>query len=102
MSEPKESKGKPFPVFYTDEEAERFMETADLSEYDFSGFRPFNFELRAKDARVNLRLPVALLNAVKIEAVKSSVPYQRLIRDFVAQGLEANAKAKGNKTRKAS
>jgi uncharacterized protein len=30
---------KPFPSFKTDEEAEEFVATADLSEYDLSGFR---------------------------------------------------------------
>jgi len=28
------------PVFKTDEEAERFVDEADLSKYDLSGFRP--------------------------------------------------------------
>ena len=34
------AKLKPMPALLTDEEAERFVETADLSEYDLSGFRP--------------------------------------------------------------
>lgn len=40
---------KPFPRFATDEEAEHFVDTADLSEYDFSGFRPMRFEFEPKD-----------------------------------------------------
>ena len=87
MSEPKKSKGKPFPVFYTDEEAERFVATADLSEYDFSGFRPMRLELQPKDARVNMRLPATLLSSLKVAAGKEGVPYQRLMRDFLERGL---------------
>ena len=40
----KKEKLKPFHRFDTDEEAERFVETADLSEHDFSGFKPARFE----------------------------------------------------------
>jgi len=37
-------KGKPFLVFRTDKEAEDFVDTADLSEYDFSGFKRRSLE----------------------------------------------------------
>lgn len=46
------------PRFATDEEAERFVETADLTDYDLSGFRPAKFEFAAKDRRVNFRVQV--------------------------------------------
>ena len=36
---------KKIPAFESDEEAERFVDTADLSEYDFSQFKPVRFEL---------------------------------------------------------
>ena len=36
---------KPFPAFATDEEAERFVAEADLTEYDFSGMRPMSVVL---------------------------------------------------------
>ena len=38
----------PFPCFDSDEDAERFVETADLSEYDFSSFRPTRFAFEPK------------------------------------------------------
>ena len=41
---------KPFPVHGSDEEAERFVDEADLSEYDFSDFRPVRFRIE-KPAR---------------------------------------------------
>ena len=87
MTQRATSRGKPFPILRTDEEAEHFIETADLSEYDFSTLKPVRFELRKKDARVNMRLPTPLLARVKAVAEEENVPYQRLIRDLIEQGL---------------
>ncbi|MCE3249791.1 MAG: CopG antitoxin of type toxin-antitoxin system [Geminicoccaceae bacterium] len=36
------------PTFKSDDEAERFVETADLTEYDLSQFRPVWFEFEKK------------------------------------------------------
>ena len=60
---------------------ERFVDTADLSEYDFSQFKPFQFEFEKKSARVNMRLPESLLKSVKERAKKRGIPYQRFIRE---------------------
>lgn len=73
-------KGKPMPSLRSDEEAERFVETADLSEYDLSGFKPMRFEIAQKDAALNMRLPAALLDAVKAKAKARGVPYTRYVR----------------------
>jgi hypothetical protein len=35
---------KTLPSFISDEEAEKFVATADLSDYDLSGFTPVTFE----------------------------------------------------------
>jgi predicted DNA binding CopG/RHH family protein len=51
MSGKEGKKLKPFPRFDTDEEAEQFVETADLSEYGFSGFKPARFEFEPKTAQ---------------------------------------------------
>lgn len=48
MNIAKQKVGNPFPVFKTDDEAERFVDNADLSEYDFSGFQPMRLELKNK------------------------------------------------------
>ncbi len=78
---------KKIPVFETDEEAERFVETADLTEYDFSQFKPVRFEFARKDARVNMRLPEPLLEAVKARAKARGIPYQRFIREALEQAV---------------
>ena len=71
---------KKFPEFKTDAEAENFVETSDLSDYDFSGMVPMRFELKPKDKSVNLRLSAQLLEAVQDRAKRVGMPYQRFIR----------------------
>ena len=71
---------KPLPVFQTDEEAEAFVETADLTDYDLSGMHRVQFEFQPKDERLNMRLPKSLLDAVKAAAATAGMPYQRFIR----------------------
>ena len=72
------------PKLSTDADAEAFLDQA-LSDLDFSQFKPVRFEFGRKDARVNMRLPQPLLEAVKTRAAAIGVPYQRFIR----QALEA-------------
>jgi predicted DNA binding CopG/RHH family protein len=83
----KKKKLKPLPVLKTDEEAEQFVETTDLSEYDLSGFKPAKFEFEKKDARVNMRLPETLLAALKDKAKQRGIPYQRFIREALEQAI---------------
>lgn len=59
---------KKWPVLKTDEEAERFVAGADLTEYDFSEMVPMRFEIEKKSDRVNMRVPTPLLDAVKERA----------------------------------
>ena len=69
-------------VMTTDQEAEAFLEQ-DLSDLDYSQFKPLNWELLAKDARVNMRLPAPLMAALKARAAARGIPYQRLIRELL-------------------
>jgi predicted DNA binding CopG/RHH family protein len=78
---------KKFPEFKTDAEAEEFVATADLSEYDFSDMKPMRFELRPKDKSVSLRLPEQLLDAVRDTAKRAGMPYQRFIRMAIERAL---------------
>ena len=74
------------PHMTTDAEAETFLDQ-DLSNLDFTAFKPVRFELREKDARVNMRLPQGLLDTLKARAEAERVPYQRLMRDLLERGL---------------
>jgi predicted DNA binding CopG/RHH family protein len=78
---------KPLPDLKTDEEAERFLDEADLTKYDLSEFKPVRFEFDKKSARVNMRLPEPLLDAVKARAKARGIPYQRFIREALEQAL---------------
>jgi predicted DNA binding CopG/RHH family protein len=78
---------KKIPTFKSDKDAERFVETADLSEYDLSGARPVRFEFERKGARVNMRLPASLLDAVKDRARARGIPYQRFIREALERAV---------------
>ena len=92
MSSVKKSKttprqGKAFPLLNTDTEAEHFVDTTDLSEYDFSGFKPMRFELEKKTRQINLRMPESLVEALKARAKERNIPYQRLIREAIEDAL---------------
>ena len=79
---------KRLPLLLTDEEAERFVADADLSEYDLSGFKLVKFELRKRGTRVNMRLPQPLLEKIKARAEQRGMPYQRLMREMMERALE--------------
>jgi predicted DNA binding CopG/RHH family protein len=74
------------PHFDTDEELEAFLEQ-DLSDLDFSQFKPVHFEFAKKTAQVNMRLPEALLEAVKARSVARGIPYTRFIREALEQAI---------------
>lgn len=71
---------KKLPKLRTDAEAEAFVDNADLTEYDLSDLVPMRFELRRKDKSVSLRLPEQLLEAVRVNAKRMRIPYQRFMR----------------------
>ncbi len=74
------AKSKPMPSLVSDADAERFVETADLSIYDLSGFKPMHFEFEQKSAALNMRLPQNLLDALKAKAKAKGIPYSRYVR----------------------
>ena len=73
---PRSTKLKKLPTFKNDREAERFVDKADLSQYDLSGGEFVRFELKPKDASVNLRLPGELLEAVRAYPISSSFAWR--------------------------
>jgi predicted DNA binding CopG/RHH family protein len=78
----------------TDQEAESLLDK-DLSDLDFSQFKPVKFEFQTKAARLNMRLSVPLLDAVKARAKARGVPYTRFIREVLEQAtLEKRGRAR--------
>lgn len=88
------------PDLTTDAEAEAFLDR-DLSDLDFSQFKVARFEFEPKAARVNMRLPDALLSAVKRHAQARGVPYQRFIREALEVAVAEGAKARTAKVGRA-
>jgi predicted DNA binding CopG/RHH family protein len=83
---------KKVPKLTSDEDAEAFL-ARDLSDLDFSQFKPVQFEFEAKSERVNMRLPKTLLTAVKDIALREGMPYQRFIRQALEHAVnEASSK----------
>jgi len=75
-------KTKKPPVFANEAEERAFWETHDSSEYlDWSQARRVTMpNLKPTTQSISLRLPVSLLESIKIAANSRDVPYQSLIK----------------------
>ena len=78
---------KKLPNLTTDKEAEDFINTADLTKYDLSGLTPVRFEFQPKERSITMRLSEPLLEAIKEEAERSGIPYQRFIRQTLENAV---------------
>jgi predicted DNA binding CopG/RHH family protein len=78
---------KAVPTFKSDEEAGEFWMTHDTTEYlDWSKARRVTFpNLRPSTATISLRLPQGLLNELRTLANERDVPYQSLLKVFLAE-----------------
>ncbi len=88
------AKPKPIPKFRSEAEEREFWEQHDSSEYlDWSKAKPAALpNLKPSTKTISLRLPEALLNRIKIEANKRDVPYQSLIKAWLAEDVERNGR----------
>jgi predicted DNA binding CopG/RHH family protein len=85
---------KKVPHFKTDEEAEAFLEQ-DLTDYLHAGnFKPMRFEIHPKEKTVNLRISEGLLDAVRADAKREGVPYQRYIRHALERAVTERKRSK--------
>jgi len=78
---------KRVPEFKTDAEAEAFL-ARDLSDLDFKQFKPMRFEVAKKEAALNMRLPAALMDAVRARAKAKGIPYARYVRMVLEADLQ--------------
>jgi predicted DNA binding CopG/RHH family protein len=90
------NKLKKTPKFKTEAEERKFWETHDSNEYvDWSQARPASFpNLKPSTKTISLRLPEALLDRIKIEANKRDMPYQSLIKAWLAEDVEESRHAR--------
>lgn len=84
------SKAKKVPEFKTEAEERAFWETHDSSDYvDWSKAKPASFpNLKPSTKTISLRLPETLLDSIKIEANKRDMPYQSLIKAWLAEDVK--------------
>lgn len=80
---------KRIPELRSEDEAREFWGAPhrDSTEYlDWSKARPARFpNVKLSTQAISLRLPVALLERIKLEANKRDVPYQSLIKVWLAE-----------------
>jgi predicted DNA binding CopG/RHH family protein len=77
---------KAVPAFKTEAEERQFWEKHDTTDYvDWSAARPARFpNLKPSTETISLRLPAGLLADLKALANKQDVPYQSLLKVFLA------------------
>lgn len=82
---------KPIPKFETELEERRFWETHDSTEYvDWSRAERARFaNLKPSTTAISLRLPVALLERIKVAAHKRDMPYQSLIKAWLSEKADS-------------
>lgn len=78
---------KAIPNFRSDEEAGEFWMTHDTTEYfDWSKARRGAFpNLRPSTATISLRLPQGLLDELRTLANERDIPYQSLLKVYLAE-----------------
>ncbi|MCE7027927.1 CopG family antitoxin [Jiella avicenniae] len=82
-----ETKLKQMPHFATDEEAERFVDEADLSEYDLSGFRPMKLVRRGSTDRYTIQLESELLFRIDARARELGVSIDEYLLSLAKKDL---------------
>lgn len=83
-------KRKPVPTFATEAEERAFWESHDSVKYlDWSKAERARFpNLKPTTTAISLRLPVPLLERIKVAANRRDVPYQSLIKTWLAEKLD--------------
>jgi predicted DNA binding CopG/RHH family protein len=87
MSGKSMKKLKPIPAFKTEAEERKFWETHDSTDYvDWSKAERVRLpNLKPSTTAISIRLPLGLLEQIKIAANKRDVPYQSLIKIWLAE-----------------
>ncbi len=82
---------KPIPDFKSEAEERRFWETHDFADYvDWNKAERVIFpSLKPTTTSISLRLPVGLLDRIKVAANKRDMPYQSLIKAWLAEKADA-------------
>ena len=89
---------KPAPKFKNEQDEREFWSTHDTTEYfDFSKSSRVEIEfdpgIEAPVKSISLRLPREMLNQLKVLANKKDIPYQSLIKVYLAEKIAQERKA---------
>ena len=78
---------RPIPAFKSEAEEGKFWKTHESTEYiDWSKAERVRFpNLKPSTTAISIRLPLGLLEQIKIAANKRDVPYQSLIKVWLAE-----------------
>lgn len=94
---------KRVPRFESEDQERDFWSTHDSSEYvDWDKAKPASLpQLKPSTATISLRLPEALLEDLKVLANKRDVPYQSLLKVFLAERVESELRGEPSSGRPA-
>ena len=89
---------KPMPKFKNERDEREFWTTHDTTDYfDFSPSNRVAIEfdpgIEAPVKSISLRLPREMLNQLKVLANKKDIPYQSLIKVYLAEKIAEERKA---------
>jgi predicted DNA binding CopG/RHH family protein len=89
---------KPVPKFRNERDEREFWTTHDTTDYfDFSKSNRVEIEfdpgIEAPVKSISLRLPRDMLNQLKVLANKKDIPYQSLIKVYLAEKIAEERKA---------
>ena len=81
---------KKIPAFKSEAEESAFWDEHDVTEYfDMSRAKPLRFSnLKKTTKSISLRLPVDMIEELKVKANAMDVPYQSLIKMFLTNALK--------------
>lgn len=84
------------PSFETEDEERAFWARADSTDYlDWSRAKPASMpNLKPSTKTISLRLPEALLANLKVLANRRDVPYQSLLKVFLAERVEEELRSR--------
>jgi predicted DNA binding CopG/RHH family protein len=90
---------KDIPTFKNEEEEREFWANQDSTEYvDWDEAELVVFpKLKPTTKSISLRLPVPMLNEIRLLANKRDVPYQSLIKVFLKERIDEELKRGGEK-----
>jgi predicted DNA binding CopG/RHH family protein len=80
---------KQIPKFRTEDEEAEFWNTHDSTDYlDWSKAKHVIFpNLKPTSRSISIRIPEYIINRVKVEANKLDIPYQALMKQYIANGV---------------